>query len=417
MRHYGFQLLRMSIKRTEATIGRWTGIRYISSEPSIKQCVASPTPFRLLGPPEVLCSPFNVNSYPDDTQDPIRVIIFERNWNLINWREDVNSYLVNWFKTRRPMSKSLQYFLELCWHHCPQTTLRLICALRSPSHYRKQSREHFYRAALWLHRYHSKTLAYNVKAFAEFGCLKDLLEILYRIVNGPNVRHNQIMERRRVRIKRQQRMMAKITKSKVMQKRRRKQHIRLMEKRMKSKVMQKRRRKQQKRRMEKRIMNKGMEKRIMNGKVMQKRKVMHLRKKKRIMMARKAIERYNYDSKYRFLHDHISSLFAELLKADLEYLISGQLTKISLASKWCPSLDSSYDRSTLFCESVARRLFRYDSCPEYCGIDESHYVYRVRDRLRKEYLVPLRKALELPEIYMSANKWICFNMTESHLMP
>jgi hypothetical protein len=107
----------------------------------------------------------------------------------------------------------------------------------------------------------------------------------------------------------------------------------------------------------------------------------------------------------RFLHDQISSLFAELLKADLEYLISGQITKISLASKWCPSLDSSYDRSTLICESVAKKLFQYDSCLEYRGVDESHYVYRVRDRLRKEYLVPLRRALELPEIYMCANKW------------
>ncbi|KAE8023753.1 hypothetical protein FH972_009421 [Carpinus fangiana] len=277
----------------------------------------------------------------------------------------------------------------MSWHHCPQTTLRLICALRRSRHHRKHTRERFGRVALWLHRYHSKTLAYNVKAFAEFGCLKDLLEILYRIVNGPKVRYNQIMERKRVRRRRQQRMMVKTTKS------RRKQHNVLMEKRLKSKVMQKRRRKLQKRRMEKR----------MSYKVMLKRKVMHLRNRKRVMMARKAIKRYNYDSKYRFLHDQISSLFAELLKADLEYLISGQITKISLASKWCPSLDSSYDRSTLICESVARRLFQYDSCPEYRGVDESHYVYRVRDRLRKEYLVPLRRALKLPEIYMCANKW------------
>ena len=36
--------------------------------------------------------------------------------------------------------------------------------------------------------------------------------------------------------------------------------------------------------------------------------------------------------------DQISSLFAELLKANFEYLIYGQITKISLASKWCTSL-------------------------------------------------------------------------------
>jgi hypothetical protein len=386
MRHCAFQLFRMSIKRTEATTGRWTGIRYISSEPSIRRCVTSPTPFRLLGPPEVLRSAFTLNSYPDDTEDPIRDK--SPGWNL-TITEDVHKWLVGILKDRSVSPVCLQWHLELSWHHCPQTTLRLICALRRSGHYGKQTREHFCRAALWLHRYHSKTLAYNVKAFAEFGCLKDLLEILYRIVNGPKVRYNQIMERKRGRRRRQQRMVVKTTKS------RRKQHNVLMEKRLKSKVMQKRRRKLQKRRMEER----------MSYKVMLKRKVMHLRNRKRVMMARKAIERYNYDSKYRFLHDQISSLFAELLKADLEYLISGQITKISLASKWCPSLDSSYDRSTLICESVARRLFQYDSCPEYRGVDESHYVYRVRDRLRKEYLVPLRRALELPEIYMCANKW------------
>ncbi|KAI7996281.1 Uncharacterized protein L728 [Camellia lanceoleosa] len=42
---------------------------------------------------------------------------------------------------------------------------------------------------------------------------------------------------------------------------------------------------------------------------------------------------------------------------------------------------------------------------EYEGIDEAHYAYRVRDRLRKEVLVPLRKVLKSPEIYMSANQW------------
>jgi hypothetical protein len=81
------------------------------------------------------------------------------------------------------------------------------------------------------------------------------------------------------------------------------------------------------------------------------------------------------------------------------------MAKISLASKWCPSLDSSYDRSTLFCESVARRLFPYDSCPEYRELDEAHYAYRIRNRLQKEVLVPLRRALGLPEIYMSARQW------------
>ncbi|XP_059447973.1 uncharacterized protein LOC132179286 [Corylus avellana] len=166
-------------------------------------------------------------------------------------------------------------------------------------------------------------------------------------------------------------------------------------KKMNSKEIQIRTRKQQKRLVAK----------IMKPKVVQERSVTHSRNEKRITMAKKAIERCNHDPKYRYLHNQIANLFAKLLKADLEYLISGQMAKISLASKWCPSLDSSYDRSTLFCESVARKLFPYDSCPEYRELDEAHYAYRIRNRLQKEVLVPLRRALGLPEIYMSARQW------------
>ncbi|BAF29149.1 uncharacterized protein [Oryza sativa Japonica Group] len=36
---------------------------------------------------------------------------------------------------------------------------------------------------------------------------------------------------------------------------------------------------------------------------------------------------------------------------------------------------------------------------------EKHYIFLVRRRLRREVLVPLRKDLELPEIYMSKNQW------------
>ncbi|KAI3927064.1 hypothetical protein MKW92_049559, partial [Papaver armeniacum] len=34
-----------------------------------------------------------------------------------------------------------------------------------------------------------------------------------------------------------------------------------------------------------------------------------------------------------------------------------------------------------------------------------HYAYRIRDRLRREYLVSLHKVLELPEVYMSSKTW------------
>ncbi|KAJ9700662.1 hypothetical protein PVL29_006127 [Vitis rotundifolia] len=87
------------------------------------------------------------------------------------------------------------------------------------------------------------------------------------------------------------------------------------------------------------------------------------------------------------------------------YLNSGELYKISLASKWCPTIDSSYDKSTLICENIARKVYPREEYPEYQGIEEAHYVYRVRDRLRKQVVVPLHKALELPEVFMCSNQW------------
>lgn len=125
------------------------------------------------------------------------------------------------------------------------------------------------------------------------------------------------------------------------------------------------------------------------------------RNEARIRKAVRAIEMYNGDANYRFLHDRISDVFAECLVSDLQNLNSGNIQNISFASKWCPSLDSSYDQSTFLCESIARRIFPRDSFPEY----EAHYTFRIRDRLRKQVLVPLRGALKLPEIYMSSNNW------------
>ncbi|THG01998.1 hypothetical protein TEA_002564 [Camellia sinensis var. sinensis] len=174
--------------------------------------------------------------------------------------------------------------LKLDWDQNPLTALKFVCQLRGIRGTGKGDREGFYASALWIHQNHLKTLACNVTSFAEFGYFKDLLEILYRLLEGPDVRKHEKAEKRK------------------------KEH-------------------------------KG-----------------------------------------------------------------NNLKNISFAAKWCP-LYSFLDRSTLLCESIAKRLFLLDSHPEYEGIDEAHYAYRVRDHLRKEVLVPLRKVLKLPEIYMSANQW------------
>ncbi|OMO84543.1 hypothetical protein CCACVL1_10785 [Corchorus capsularis] len=92
-------------------------------------------------------------------------------------------------------------------------------------------------------------------------------------------------------------------------------------------------------------------------------------------MAINAILRYTTDVTYQRLCNEIVDLFVKLLRSDLEILKADNgktsTKNISLASKWCPSLDSSYDRATLFYEIVARKLFPYDS-PEYQGMEDAH---------------------------------------------
>ncbi|KAF9622417.1 hypothetical protein IFM89_031220 [Coptis chinensis] len=94
------------------------------------------------------------------------------------------------------LRKRVLQLLSSAWKHDPLTTLKLICQLRGVRGTGKSDKEGFYAAALWLHEYHPKTLALNVRWLAEFGYLKDLLEILYRILEGFGVRHYTKIKRK-----------------------------------------------------------------------------------------------------------------------------------------------------------------------------------------------------------------------------
>ncbi|EXC23526.1 hypothetical protein L484_007134 [Morus notabilis] len=236
--------------------------------------------------------------------------------------------------------------LRLAWAHDSLTALKLVCNLRGVRGTGKSDKEGFYTASLWLHKTHPKTLALNARAFAHFGYLKDLPEILYRLLEGSETR--------------------KLAKEEWKNRKKRKLKI---------------------------------------PNVNDKEKARALRKERELAKAKRALERYESDLDYRFLYDCVSDVFADMLKLDMQFLSSGEIHRISLASKWCPSIDSSYDKCTLICEGIARRVFPRESNSEYGEVEEAHYVYRIRDRLRKEVLVPLHKALELPEVYMSANQW------------
>uniref|UniRef100_A0A803MU98 Uncharacterized protein n=1 Tax=Chenopodium quinoa TaxID=63459 RepID=A0A803MU98_CHEQI len=193
-------------------------------------------------------------------------------------------------------SSDIICLLRLSWEHDPLLTLKLICNLRGVRGTGKSDKEGFYTAALWLHENHPKTLALNMGPISGFGYLKDMPEILFRLLEGSNTRK-----------------------------------------------------------------------------------------------PKEDVSSFPY----RY----------ELLKKDIEFFKKGDLYKLGLSAKWCPTIDSSYDEVTLLCESIARRVFPKDEYEEYKDMEDVHYAFTVRDRLRKEVLVPLRKALDIPEVYISAKKW------------
>ncbi|KAJ1286102.1 hypothetical protein BS78_03G327600 [Paspalum vaginatum] len=232
----------------------------------------------------------------------------------------------------------LAALLDAAWSRDARTALKLVCHLRGVRGLGKSDRDGFYAAALWMHARHPLTLAANLANFVRFGCLKDLPEILYRILHGSrdDDQHKGGMKRRRG----------------------------------------------------------------VDGADAAKERL-----NKEAQLAQVALARYATDEAFRHLYDGVADTFAEMLKSDVEHLHAGDTAKIGLAAKWCPSLRSSYDRTTLLCEAIARRIFPRESSQEYLDLSDRHYTYRVRDRLRREVLVPLRKVLELPEVYMSAGKW------------
>ena len=254
-------------------------------------------------------------------------------------------------------SDSLVQRLELAWEHDALKTLKLICNLRGVRGTGKSDREGYYTAALWLHKNHPKTLACNIRCMAEFGYFKDFLEILFRLVEGEDAR--------------------KLGK----------------EKHLEWELHGKNRYK------------KSYRKLLGLGEMRKADDANLSLEEKKIKRAKKVVDKLNCDFGFKFLHEKVSDLFAECLRSDMKCLKDGKLFEISLAAKWCPSLGSSFDQFTLLCETITKKVFPRQEYEEYVGVEEAHYVYCVKYRLRKEVLGPLRKALELPEVYIGANKW------------
>ncbi|KAH9289087.1 hypothetical protein KI387_033204, partial [Taxus chinensis] len=257
---------------------------------------------------------------------------------------------------------------ESAWNKDPLTALKLVCQLRGVRGMGTSDRNGFYTAAYWIHCNHPHTLAANVCNFGEFGYLKDLPEVLLRVLKDhKNVRKRRIQRKPVYRFDRKGAVAREAMKLGTLMPR---------EERIAADLLKGKQDKE-------------------NARV--------AREQRQLEDASRALQRYHQDPLYRALHDKISLHFSDLLVKDLEAIKSQKNPRLTLAAKWCPSLDSSYHLSTLLCENIACRVFPRE---EYADVvDDRHYAYRVCERLRKEVLVPLRKTMHFPEVYMSANLW------------
>ncbi|XVF81475.1 hypothetical protein PTKIN_Ptkin15bG0158200 [Pterospermum kingtungense] len=194
--------------------------------------------------------------------------------------------------------ESIQERLRLAWVHNPLTTLKLICNLRGVRGTGKSDKEGFYTAAFWLHQHHPKTLACNLDSFADFGYFKDLPEILYRLVEGSDVRKIQKEDWNQRKFGLRSRRLPRF----------RGKHLGTKTKKNKT---------------GERKPSIPKEVRALNAierAKLEKEKASALRKEKKIAMAKKVLERYSRDPDFRFLHERVSDLFAAALKADMGFV-------------------------------------------------------------------------------------------------
>jgi len=125
----------------------------------------------------------------------------------------------------------------------------------------------------------------------------------------------------------------------------------------------------------------------------------------KVQAGQKVLFLFDYNPLYRLLHKKVAQIFAKALKKDLKFLAQNKTSGYSLAAKWVPTVDSPYDERTLICESIARLLFPRDSLEDYKRCTEFQYNYRIRKRLRKEVLSPLREKLRIVEKLLSENRY------------
>ncbi|KAG0044172.1 hypothetical protein BGZ83_010581 [Gryganskiella cystojenkinii] len=269
-------------------------------------------------------------------------------------------------------AETIKRLVHSSWESHPLDTLKLIFQLRSILH-GKGERKEFYTCLDYLRKQHPRTLLFSLRFIPDHGYWKDLLNWLVFECREDheefslNSRPAQIKSKGRKRPGHNRRQSQP-------PKRRRKTVVDSSEK--------------------ERVMAEAEERN--RAQSIEARKARLAKTESRLEQAR---TKFRNDTFYRALHLEVARLFANALVRDKARMERGQ--SISLAAKWCPSLNQFHDEHTLIASTIAQILF-----PDRReGEDTAAYVNRARAQLRQEYYVPLRKATPVLETLMTSSRW------------
>ncbi|KAL0025081.1 hypothetical protein WJX79_005924 [Trebouxia sp. C0005] len=111
-------------------------------------------------------------------------------------------------------------------------------------------------------------------------------------------------------------------------------------------------------------------------------------------------------NKFQLLRLSVAVAFAEQLQLDSEAFTEGRLKDVSLAAKWAPTPQGSHDKDTFIASSIAQLLFPLENSPHTKNKHSSHAAHLVHAKSQyRKMLAPLRRCLNVPEVYMCANEW------------
>lgn len=122
-----------------------------------------------------------------------------------------------------------------------------------------------------------------------------------------------------------------------------------------------------------------------------------------------AQERLVSDPYYASFYNKVADLFAKELLAELSAVAKakdkGEAFSLGgLGAKWAPSLDGRHDKHTCIVDGIVERIYPPSVHKLQDGTYEN-YLSFMRDRYRREVIVPLRAECEVPEHFIGTARW------------